>query len=1014
MRGSHRGAIGALCVAACAATYGGARDSPPVGLTRAPALGAATDGASGRTAGSIPPVPPPDRLESEPPFGLVDGGIELTPGAVDVRMTLPPEGTVGAWLVAGPVDRARASDPGEGGGFPPRLGGFLTSDPAAPRWRLFATRDGVLDLAADVTIAGDVAYAGGVVRVDRAGRYVLLVGADDAVSLFVDGRRAFSRDSAGPRRDDEDLIPLDLVPGEHTVVFLLRRYGRPWTLRARLLDPDLAPPKTGSWRLPGTSAEDARGLVSVLTRLSLDRGLETTGYRPTLHVRFPDGVPSGVAVSTRAELVRSAAADPVAEPLFEVALDVEVKGSGPLDSTVPLPEIAAESVEDGDWTLRVDAGGHKVDFPFHPRRAVRDAGSRAERAIDAARGAPWLATASLESVEYLRDRLVQFVGKGDGDVTAQLADARELDELSAALEQGRDPYIQLRPDDAHESATAGAGGWRTGAMRRAYKSPVDGRFSEFAVYVPPDFTPKRTYPLIVALHGMNGHPMQMLMWLFGHDDPDHDSNWEDRHPRRDLETLEALVVAPDGHNNSMYRDLGEDDVMRLVDWAVATYPIDPARVTITGPSMGGIGSAACALHHPDRFAAAEPLCGYHSYFVRGDIGGRSLRPWERFAAETRSNVFWAENGQYLPLYIVHGTKDLPEENSGVLIDRYAELKYQVEQEHPDLGHNVWQTTYEDLKGAKWLLGHRRPLHPWAVRFKTPRTRWADDAWVHVRELSSSDVWGEVFARIDEHNTIYAATRGISALGLDRDTVRIDDAAPVTVKADGETLVFQAGEPIELHRNAAAGGTHKTWSPGQATHDGPYKRATVTGPITDVFHEPILFVWGASDPSQARANEEAARAWARVRWGVRVDYPIVSDAEFAARGESLANERALFLVGNASSNAVLRAMEPSMPIRIEGDSIVVGSMRIAPKDGDASRSQLGTMFIQPNPMRPGHYVVVVEGLGPLGTWRSLSLPELLPDYVVYDGDVTPARGSLVLGGATLRAGGYFGQDWSVTP
>ncbi len=163
---------------------------------------------------------------------------------------------------------------------------------------------------------------------------------------------------------------------------------------------------------------------------------------------------------------------------------------------------------------------------------------------------------------------------------------------------------------------------------------------------------------------MNGHPMQMLQWLFGHDDPAHDGNWEDRHPRRDLERLDAIVVAPDGHFNAMYRDLGEEDVMRVTDWAMAHYPVDEARMTITGPSMGGIGTAACALHHPDRFAAAEPLCGYHSYFVRGDIGGRShaaVGALHRRGAERTS--MWAENGLYLPMFVVHGTKDLPEENS---------------------------------------------------------------------------------------------------------------------------------------------------------------------------------------------------------------------------------------------------------------------------------------------------------------------------------------------------------------
>jgi len=292
-------------------------------------------------------------------------------------------------------------------------------------------------------------------------------------------------------------------------------------------------------------------------------------------------------------------------------------------------------------------------------------------------------------------------------------------------------------------------------------------------------------------------------------------------------------------------------------------------VTITGMSMGGIGAASVPLHHPGIFAAAEPLCGYHSYFVRGDIGGARMRPWERFIAEQRSNVFWAENGLYIPMFVVHGTKDLPEENSKVLIDRYKDLGYAMKHEHPELGHNVWQTTYEELKGAHWLMWHQRPLHPRVLRFKTPSTRWADDAWVHVKEMASSDQWGEVIARIDKENGIHVSTRGVADLALDRDAERIDDAAPVTLSIDQSKLVFQAGQ-----------------------------------------------------------------------------------------------------------------------------------------------SQLGVAFIRPNPRRPDRYVLVVEGTGPLGTWRSLSLPDMLPDFVVFDEDVTPSRGGLLLGGGEVRAGGFFRNDWSL--
>jgi predicted esterase len=917
--------------------------------------------------------------------------------ASDARIALSGDGHFGAWLVAGAFDKTKLPDEER---LSPRLGAPI----GEVRWTMASANNGPIDLVAalDAHSSDCVAYAGGILHIEHAGPHILLLGADDGVAVMVDGKRVFVRDDARPQRDDDDFVALTLSAGDHTIVLALHQRAGAWSFRARLLDAELEPPRGASWLLPGTSGTDAQALAARMSTVSFDRGLAADGYRAALAVRFPEGAPLGVRLDVHARLFRkperSEGTDDkqgvhsgaTGDPLFDIdAGQVAIGDRGVQELSVILPRVGGDEVEDGDWVLHVEVAGRALDLAMHPRRAVREAVAHAERAMAEAREqlAPWLIAGSLDSLEHLRARLVGFVARGDGDVQAQLDDARELDDLAFALEAKRDPYASRR-----------------GPMRRAYRSPADGKLSEFALYVPPDFDPTRKYPLIVALHGMNGRPMEMLMWLFGHDDPARDGYWEDRHPRKSLEPLEAIVVAPDGHFNTMYRDLGEEDVMRVVDWATATYPIDETRVSITGPSMGGIGAAACALHHPDRFAAAEPLCGYHSFFVRGDLGG--MRPWEHFLAEVRSNVLWAENGQYLPLYIVHGTKDLPEENSGVLIDRYEELHYDVKHEHPDLGHNVWQPTYEDLKGARWLLDHRRPAHPRAIRFKTPRTRWADDAWVHVHELSSSGAWGEIMARIDRDNVIHVATHGVGALGLDRDRVLIDDAAPVTVGIDQSKIVFQAGEPIELHRERSA------WKAGPATHEGQCKQRTTTGPIPDVFNEPLLFVWGASDPAQARANEETARAWARIRSGVRVDFPVWSDTEFFARGEPIANDRALFLVGNARSNRVVYELEPSLPIRIDGDSVLIGDRRVEAEDGPAGVSQLGAAFIHPNPRRPDRYVVVVEGVGPLGTWRSLSLPDMLPDYLVYDRGVAPARGMLVLGAASVRAAGYFGNDWAL--
>ena len=64
-------------------------------------------------------------------------------------------------------------------------------------------------------------------------------------------------------------------------------------------------------------------------------------------------------------------------------------------------------------------------------------------------------------MKYLTRRLGGLLSRGDGDVEAQADEARELDRMAANLERSVDPFEG-----------------RTGPMRRALRSPIDGDYSE--------------------------------------------------------------------------------------------------------------------------------------------------------------------------------------------------------------------------------------------------------------------------------------------------------------------------------------------------------------------------------------------------------------------------------------------------------------------------------------------------------------------------------------------------------
>ncbi len=849
--------------------------------------------------------------------------------------------------------------------------------PAAPlasgRWTSAMNRMGVVDVARGKTHTDAVMFARLALDVTVEADYVLMLGTDDGVTVLADGARIYERDVARPLREDDDMLPLHLTRGRHEVTLRLHQRSGAWTVKVRLTGSDLRATGAVALMVPRDAVTDA-DLMS-LTSVQFDRGLGPQGLSPRIVVQFPAGFPRDLALPVRATLVtpgRTVFTLPCGEARAQngIARDYEVS----------LPQVAPADVPPGT-RLSLVVGSRTLSLPVAaPEDVVRAvARARAELSKSPRDGEdPDLRP----TLRLLADRLLRFTNDGDTDYPALDAEAADLSRVLSAVEAGTDPWKE-----------------RVGPHRRAYLSTSDGMPQELAVYVPPGYDPKRKLPLVVALHGLDGYPMAMLRWFFGKDETGKDQSWEERHDTP-LPALGAIVIAPNGHGNTMYREQGEDDVLAALAWARRHYSIDDSAITITGPSMGGMGAAAIPLRHPDLFAAAAPLCGYHSYFIRRDIGPVTRRPWEQFVAEERSNALWAENGRSLPLYIVHGQRDLPVENSQVLIDRYEALHYAVVHEHPDLGHNVWQTSYEDLKLAKWLVGKRRRFDRDHVVMKTTSSRTGDVGFVHLDALAAYGAWATVDARRTRADVVVKTTN-LRALHLDRDS--IPDGAPpaaMRVTVDGALLSFAPEEPLALHRVDGA------WAKGRLEPGPPTKHGHVTGPFRDVFREPVLFVYGASDPEGVVANETVARYHARGKNYVSVRYPVMSDREFRERGERIDQDRPLFLVGNAKENSLVRELEEAFPIKVLGDAITVG--------GTAFRGvEIGAAFIRPNPRNPEAYVAVIEAVTPLGTMRAMSLPDILPDYAVYDHAVAPSRGQLILGAGNLVTGGMFGSDWSLS-
>ena len=416
--------------------------------------------------------------------------------------------------------------------------------------------------------------------------------------------------------------------------------------------------------------------------------------------------------------------------------------------------------------------------------------------------------------------------------------------------------------------------------------------------------------------------------------------------------------------------------------------------------MGGTGTAELALRYADQFAAAAPLCGYHSFFTRRDTKNRRLRSWEIGRMHHWSTSSWVENGRHLPLFVAHGTKDFPLENSKVLIRRYQELGYAVQQEWPDTGHSVWKVSYRGARLWPWLSQQVRPRLPRHITLRTDALRYGKQHWAQITGLLE---WGKM-ADLDVENvsadSYRVTTKNVAALELVPPLPGRTKAGSVQIVIDGQRLDYAGGQSLAAWRQ------DDQWQPGHGASSTPSstlrKVPGLEGPLRDVFLGPVTFVYGSHDERTRRANREVAEAFGRYHSGMKIEFPVIADREL---DEHVAASRSLILVGTAWDHSYLARVSAKLPISATRDAVRLGGQALRGAD-------IGAVFIHPNPEHPERYLVVITASAPSGIWRALSLPRLLPDFVVYDEDLADAATEQVLGSAEVRAAGFFGDDWSL--
>lgn len=233
---------------------------------------------------------------------------------------------------------------------------------------------------------------------------------------------------------------------------------------------------------------------------------------------------------------------------------------------------------------------------------------------------------------------------------------------------------------------------QTGFLDRIIQ--IDGVMHRYQVYVPSNYDPDVQWPVILFLHGAGER---------GSDGLQQTEVGLGSAIRRYSERYPALVVFPQGPENSPWPGAPAKAAMAALEQTVQEFSADQSRLYLTGMSMGGHGAWYLAYNHPNRFAAVVVVCGFLS-------AGEEFPPFvPPDSSPPTSVVAWRL--QKLPIWVYHGDADpiVPITASREMVESLRGFGAIVQYtEFPGVGHNSWDAAYRSPELPVWLFSQRKP------------------------------------------------------------------------------------------------------------------------------------------------------------------------------------------------------------------------------------------------------------------------------------------------------------------
>jgi hypothetical protein len=435
----------------------------------------------------------------------------------------------------------------------------------------------------------------------------------------------------------------------------------------------------------------------------------------------------------------------------------------------------------------------------------------------------------------------------------------------------------------------------------------------------------------------------------------------------------AYIVAPTNRRpfGFDWEVWGRLDALEALQDAKDNFGHDPARVHVTGHSMGGHGTWQLGSLFPTLFATVGPSAGWNSFYsYAGDSPPSGI--FARSQASSISSDYGRTNLVDRAVYVIHGDEDdnVPVRESrdwvALLEPLVDDLQYH---EQPGAGH-WWDG---DLAAGADCVD-------WPELFETMEERRLDPTELEFEFLSPS-TWVSPRHSFVTVETVASPLEdiGISS-SLNGGVVTVDAPNVSRATLDGDALMSAGvtsltfnGDPVEITQGEIRWGAESA------------KRPNVSGPFNAVFHQPFCFVYEAAGPPvYAELAAHLSANWSSIGNGHACTVTFESLAPW------MSSEHNLVFLGVPPQ---FFEFDGAVEFGLSGSTIEVG---------EYSFEESAIAVAYPYGGRLGGLMLASDGREDiLFRYSPFQSRFVLPDFMVWgDGGVATA--------------GYFDNDWRLAP